>query len=165
MKTIIILITLIVGVYSFDIYLYFFNEKPIEETITNQEVKKVKENIYITEDFFKGNEPRIKGIGYYQQSIGSLIFYKSTYNDNLIRIIIGEQDELTNLTYQSILSTIKFMYPNEYNDFLTNFPNLKNLGYQRYQITLNPTLDAIESRYLQSYSDYQYVLIEILRTI
>ena len=124
-----------------------------------------KENIYITSGFFVGIEPQILGIGYYEQTIGSLIFYKSSYNDNLIRIIIGEQDELTNLTYQSILSTIKFMYKDEYEEFESKFNELKNLGYERYQVTLNPTLDEIEKRYLQSYSDYKFVLIEITRKL
>ena len=148
--------------YCGDCYLYFFN-KPKQEV--KEVPKKPKENIYITSDFFTNIEPQVKGIGYYQQTIGSLIFYKSSYNDNLIRIIIGEQDELTDLTYQSILSTIKFMYQDEYEEFESKFTELKNLGYERYQITLNPTLDEIEKRYLQSYSDYKFVLIEITREL
>ncbi len=159
---IIILVVLNVLVYCGDCYLYFFN-KPKQEV--KEVPKKPKENIYITSDFFTNIEPQVKGIGYYQQTIGSLIFYKSSYNDNLIRIIIGEQDELTDLTYQSILSTIKFMYQDEYEEFESKFTELKNLGYERYQITLNPTLDEIEKRYLQSYSDYKFVLIEITREL
>ena len=160
---IIILVVLNVLVYCGDCYLYFFN-KPKQEVKEAYE-KKPKENIYITSDFFIGIEPQVKGIGYYQQTIGSLIFYKSRYNDNLFRIIIGEQDELTDLTYQSILSTIKFMYNDEYEEFASKFNELKNLGYKRYQITLYPTLDEIEKRYLQSYSDYKFVLIEIRRNL
>ena len=159
---IIILVVLNVLVYCGDCYLYFFN-KPKQEV--KEVPKKPKENIYITSDFFTNIEPQVKGIGYYQQTIGSLIFYKSSYNDNLIRIIIGEQDELTDLTYQSILSTIKFMYQDEYEEFESKFTELKNLGYERYQITLNPTLDEIEKRYLQSYSDYKFVLIKITREL
>ena len=157
---VIILVVLNLIIYSGDCYLYLFNktkQEEIEEIIP----KNPKENIYITSDFFKNIEPQVKGIGYYQQEIGSLIFYKSRYNDNLIRIIIGEQDELTDLTYKSILSTIKFMYKDEYEEFVEKFTELKNLGFKRYQITLNPTLDEIEKRYLRSYSDYQFVLIEI----
>ncbi len=161
---IIILVVLNVLVYCGDCYLYFFSNKNNNE-VENSKVKKPKENIYITSDFFNNIEPQVKGIGYYQQTIGSLIFYKSSYNDNLIRIIIGEQDELTDLTYKSILSTIKFMYEDEYEEFASNFTELKNLGYERYQITLNPTLDEIEKRYLQSYSDYKFVLIEITKEL
>ena len=93
---IIILIILNIIVFSCDFYFYFL-KKP--QTPTINEPKKPKENIYITTDFFTDIKPQVLGIGYYQQTIGSLIFYKSSYNDNLIRIIIGEQDELTDLTY------------------------------------------------------------------
>ncbi len=155
-----ILVFLIVIVYSFDFYFFFFYKK---SDMVLETFKKEKEQIYITEDFFKGNEPRILGTGYYQDAIGSLLFYKSSYNDNLIRIIIGEQNELTDLTYKSILSLIKFIHSDEYDDFVKKFDTLKDLGYKRYQITLNPTLDEIEKGYLNSYSDYQFVLIEILR--
>ncbi len=161
---IIILVVLNVLVYCGVCYLYFFSNKNNNDVV-EQKVKKPKENIYITSDFFTNIEPQIKGIGYYEQTIGNLIFYKSRYNDNLFRIIIGEQDELTDLTYQSILSTIKFMYEDEYDEFESKFTELKNLGYERYQITLNPTLDEIEKRYLQSYSDYKFVLIEITREL
>ena len=164
-RIIIILIILNIIVYSCDIFLYCFYEPntKIIENNNNNKPSKIKENVFIDENFFKGKEYRIKGIGYYQETIGNLIFYKSMYNDNLIRIIIGEEDELTNLTYQSVLSTIKFMYPNEYEDFKNKFPYLQNLGFKRYQVTLYPTLDVIESHYLQSYDDYQFVLIEILK--
>ena len=132
-KANIILIVLIILVYCGDIYLYFFYQKPTNNIqLEEPKEKKVKEDIYITQDFFKDNEPRILGIGYYQEPIGSLIFYKSSYNENLIRVIIGEQDELTDLTYKSILSLIEFMHPEEYDEFVANFKELKNLGFKDF---------------------------------
>ena len=161
---IIILVVLNLLIYSGDCYLYFFN-KPEPKVVEEEIPKKPKEDLYITSDFFKDIEPQILGIGYYQQTIGSLIFYKSSYNDNLIRIIIGEQDELTNLTYESILSTIKFIDKDNYEEFSKSFNELKDLESEKFQITLNPTLDEIEKRYLRSYSDYKFVLIEINREL
>lgn len=160
---IIILVVLILIVYSGDFYLYYFKKPNVVEEVIP--IKKEKESLYITSDFFEGIEPRILGIGYYEQEVGSLIFYKSSYNDNLIRIIIGEQDDLTDLTYQSILSTIKFIDNNSYEEFKSLFVSLEDLEFSRFKITINPTLDEIEKRYLRSYNDYKFVLIEIVREL
>ena len=73
--------------------------------------------------------------------------------------IIGEKDQLTSLTYNTILSIIELLYPNEINSFKTSYPNIETIAFDRYIITVNPTLN---SDILNKYQDrYKFVEIKI----
>ena len=107
----------------------------------------------------------IEGSGTAQLEKGNLMFYKEG-NNITATILIGEKDSLTNLSYNSILSVIELLYPNDLENFKTSYPSLETISFDRYTITTNPELTGtLETLYGQYQDEYQFVLIEIDRSL
>ena len=87
----------------------------------------------------------IKGSGFAQISKGNVTFYK-TGDDTQSIITIGEKDKLTNSAYNSLLSTIEFLYgKTELDSFESNYPSLVNKTFDKYKLEVNPTKSDMES--------------------
>ena len=107
----------------------------------------------------------IEGSGTAQLEKGNLMFYKEG-NNITATILIGEKDSLTNLSYNSILSVVELLYPNDLENFKTSYPSLETISFDRYTITTNPELTGtLETLYGQYQDEYQFVLIEIDRSL
>ncbi len=107
----------------------------------------------------------IEGSGTAQLEKGNLMFYKEG-NNSTATILIGEKDSLTNLSYNSILSVVELLYPNDLENFKTSYPSLETISFDRYTITTNPELTGtLETLYGQYQDEYQFVLIEIDRSL
>ena len=107
----------------------------------------------------------IEGSGTAQLEKGNLMFYKEG-NNITATILIGEKDSLTNLSYNSILSVVELLYPNDLENFKTSYPSLETISFDRYTITTNPELTGtLETLYGQYQDEYQFVLIKIDRSL
>ena len=107
----------------------------------------------------------IEGSGTAQLEKGNLMFYKEG-NNSTATILIGEKDSLTNLSYNSILSVVELLYPNDLENFKTSYPSLETISFDRYTITTNPELTGtLETLYGQYQDEYQFVLIKIDRSL
>ena len=107
----------------------------------------------------------IEGSGTAQLEKGNLMFYKEG-NNSTATILIGEKDSLTNLSYNSILSVVELLYPNDLENFKTSYPSLETISFDRYTITTNPELTGtLETLYGQYQDEYQFVLIEINKSL
>ena len=106
-----------------------------------------------------------KDSGTIQINKGNMMLYK--YNDSkTTTVIIAEKDNLTNLTYNSILSVIEFLYPNELETFKTSYPELTSISFNRYKIVENPELTGIVETLYGNYEDqYKFIEIKINKSI
>ncbi len=92
---------------------------------------------------------------------GNLMFYKEN-DKKTITILIGENDNLTDLTYKSILSVIEFLYPEELENFQKSYPKLDNVSFDRYTFTINPDFTgSIKTLFEQYKNEYEFILITI----
>lgn len=117
-------------------------------------------DVYFTEENIASSDmiKYIVGDGFYQTSLGNLIFYK-TGNGQLAKIWIGEKDHFTNATYKSILTIVKLFYKNELEQFEDNYPNLETKKVGRYNIIVNPS----DKGNFEDRTDYKIVKIEITK--
>ena len=107
----------------------------------------------------------LEGTGTVQIPKGNLMLYKEG-DENTTTILIGEKDNLTSLTYNSILSVIELLYPDELENFKTSYPNLETIAFDRYTITTNPVLTGtLETLYNQYQNEYGFVLLEINKSL
>ena len=107
----------------------------------------------------------LEGTGTVPYEKGNLIFHKEG-NDNITTILIGEKNNNTNLTYNSILSVVELLYPDDLENFKTSYPNLETISFNRYTITLNYELTGdLETQYNQYKDDYKFILIQINKNI
>ena len=107
----------------------------------------------------------IEGSGTAQLQKGNLMFYKEG-NENTSTILIAEKDNLTELTYNSILSVIELLYPNDLANFKTSYPSLETISFDRYTITINPELNgSLQTLYSQYENEYKFILIEINKSL
>ena len=107
----------------------------------------------------------LEGTGTVQIPKGNLMLYKEG-DENTTTILIGEKDNLTSLTYNSILSVIELLYPDELENFKTSYPNLETIAFDRYTITTNPVLTGtLETLYNQYQNEYEFVLLEINKSL
>ena len=121
--------------------------------------------MYIELSDLESHRDFIEGSGTAQLEKGNLMFYKEG-NNITATILIGEKDSLTNLSYNSILSVIELLYPNDLENFKTSYPSLETISFDRYTITTNPELTGtLETLYGQYQDEYQFVLIEIDRSL
>lgn len=90
---------------------------------------------------------------------GDLVLY--TNNADIYTIIIGQRNELTNNTYNTITSLIELLYPEEINDFKSKFTSLSTISFDKYKITIDPVLDA--TMYPQYQTSYKFISIEITK--
>ena len=139
------------------------NENNIEASINID--KKIDtsslKTMYFEVKDYKEYEEFIKNSGFVQTTKGNLIFYK-TGNDLESTIIIGEKDNLTDITYKSILSLIELLYPDELETFKTSYPELTTISFDKYVITIDPTNNKIIDETLVSYkNDYKFIEIKI----
>ena len=117
--------------------------------------------MYIETNDLKKHESFIKDSGSIQFIKGNLLFYKQG-DDKTTTIIIAEKDNLSNLTYNSILSVVEFLYPNELEQFKTSYPELTTISFNRYTITENPELTGEFIKYFEQYqNDYKFIEIKI----
>ena len=121
--------------------------------------------MYIELSDLESHRDFIEGSGTAQLEKGNLMFYKEG-NNITATILIGEKDSLTNLSYNSILSVIELLYPNDLENFKTSYPSLETISFDRYTITTNPELTGtLETLYGQYQDEYQFVLIKIDRSL
>lgn len=90
---------------------------------------------------------------------GDLLLYTTSTPTNTI--LIGERKNLTNNTYNTILSIIELLYPEEINDFKSKFTTLSTISFDKYRITIDPILDT----YKEYQYNYKFILIEILNQV
>ena len=90
---------------------------------------------------------------------GDLVLY--TNNADIYTIIIGQRNELTDNTYNTITSLIELLYPEEINDFKSKFTSLSTISFDKYKITIDPVLDA--TMYPEYQSSYKFISIEITK--
>ena len=87
-----------------------------------------------------------------------IILY-STPNDTTYNFIVGERNNLSNATYNTITSIIEKLYPEEVNDFKTKFTTLSTISFDKYKITLDPVFDGLT----EYKNNYKFILIEITK--
>ena len=90
---------------------------------------------------------------------GDLVLY--TNNADIYTIIIGQRNELTDNTYNTITSLIELLYPEEINDFKSKFTSLSTISFDKYKITIDPVLDT--TMYPEYQSSYKFISIEITK--
>lgn len=94
-----------------------------------------------------------------QISKGKVLLYEQA-DENGKTFIVAEKDQLTSLTYNTILSIVELLYPNEINSFKTNYPTIETIAFDRYLITVDPTLsnDFALNEYQ---NEYKFIEIRI----
>lgn len=106
----------------------------------------------------------ISGDGSAQTSKGNLIFHKSGYGDDAT-IFIGEKNELTTNTYNSILSVLDVMFDSDdvTKYFKENYSNLsmENKNFKGFIIEINPEKSTMEETVLGSDNTYKFIRITI----
>ena len=121
--------------------------------------------IYIETNDLKKQSSFIKDSGTAIIEKGNLKLYKQG-DTKTSTIIIAEKDNLSSLTYNSILSIIEFLYPNELEMFKTNYPSITTISFDRYIITENPILSGEFQTYFEQYkNDYKFIEIKINKSI
>ena len=121
--------------------------------------------MYFDINYLKEQESFIKDSGTITLEKGNLKLYKQG-DDNVTTIIIAEKDNLSNLTYNSILSIIELLYPNELETFKTSYPNLVTTAFDRYSIIENPELKGDFKNYFEQYqNDYKFIEIKINKSV
>lgn len=94
-----------------------------------------------------------------QISKGKVLLYEQA-DENGKTFIVAEKDQLTSLTYNTILSIVELLYPNEINSFKTSYPTIETIAFDRYLITVDPTLsnDFALNEYQ---NEYKFIEIRI----
>lgn len=117
--------------------------------------------MYIEINDLKEQESFLKESGTAIVEKGNLKLYKQG-DEKTTTIVIAEKNNLSNLTYNTILSLIEFLYPNEIDNFKTSYPKLTTISFNRYVITENPLLDGDFENYFEQYkNDYKFIEIKI----
>lgn len=117
--------------------------------------------MYIEINDLKEQESFLKESGTAIIEKGNLKLYKQG-DEKTTTIVIAEKNNLSNLTYNTILSLIEFLYPNEIDNFKTSYPKLTTISFNRYVITENPLLDEDFKNYFEQYkNDYKFIEIKI----
>ena len=119
------------------------------------------ETMYIDINDLKNYEDFLKNAGTFSLMKGNLLFYKQG-DDKTTTITIGEKDNSSTLTYNSILSVIEMLYPNELETFKVKYPQLATISFDRYIITLNPELTGeVASQFGIYQNNYKFIEIKI----
>ena len=75
---------------------------------------------------------------------------------------MAKKDNSSTLTYNSILSVIEMLYPNELETFKVKYPQLATISFDRYIITLNPELTGeVASQFGIYQNNYKFIEIKI----
>ena len=90
---------------------------------------------------------------------GNLVLY--TTSNESYNFIIGQKKEITDASYNTIISIIELLYPNEKDSFKEKFKSISNISFDRYKITIDPIINITE---LNDYSDYKFISLEIQKT-
>lgn len=138
-----------IGITTFD------NPDTYDITInidTNFDVSQIK-SLYIN-----SNELSTVDLNNLYFKKGDIILY-STPNDITYNFIVGERNNLSNATYNTITSIIEKLYPEEVNDFKTKFTTLSTISFDKYKITLDPVFDGLT----EYKNNYKFILIEITK--
>lgn len=105
----------------------------------------------------------ISGDGSAQTSKGYLVLNKGGYG-NEVSFFIGENNDLTNNTYKSILSVLEVMFGSTAvpNYFSTKYPNLSNGNseFDGIKIEINPVKTTMETFVLKD-TNYKFVRVTI----
>lgn len=128
---------------------------------TTKKFNKVSSYNYFTFDDLKVYKDYIIGTGKINIDKKDLSLYKLEDNDLYINIIIGQKNEINNLTYNTILSVVEVTYPDELTKFKENYTTLENKIYERYTITLDPVID----NNVINKDNYKYVQLTIQKEI
>ena len=119
------------------------------------------DNMYIEKTDLEEYREFIENSGSTRLTKGNLMLYKEG-NDKTATIIIAEKEQLSNLTYQSILSVIDLLFEEELESFKTSYPNLETISFDRYNITIDPELTGTAKTLFEQYQDeYQFIEIKI----
>lgn len=104
-------------------------------------------NTYITEKDLEAYSDMLRTPGFIQATINGITFHKQS-DDYSIVISIGEENNITDRTYNSAVSFIKMIYGSEEaNNFKVLFPDFNGdnkFEKERYKIQLNPKLTETE---------------------
>ena len=122
-------------------------------------------SIYIELDDLKEVEDFLTGSGSITIKRGNLELYKDG-DDKTTTILIAEENNLSDLTYNSILSVIELLYPNDLENFKTSYSKLETISFDRYTITINPELTGtLETLYGQYQDKLKFVEIQINKSL
>lgn len=131
-------------------------------TITYDTTKKINLNIseynYFTVDNLKGYNEFIKTPGNVTLKKDNLVFYK-TGTDKEANIIIGEYNDFSILTFNSILSLANSLYPDE--KFEESYKDLESKKVGRYDIAVDIELDEEMKNIFNNYDEFKFVQIKI----
>ncbi len=94
-----------------------------------------------------------------QISKGKVLLYEQT-DETGKTFIIAEKDQLTSLTYNTILSVVELLYPDEINSFKTSYPAIESIAFDRYLITVDPILSN-DLNLTEYQNEYKFIKIRI----
>lgn len=118
-------------------------------------------NMYIEKTDLEEYRDFIENSGSTRLTKGNLMLYKEGDNKTAT-IIIAEKGQLSNLTYQSILSVVDLLFEEELDNFKTSYPALETISFDRYNITIDPELTGtIKTLFEQYQNEYQFIEIKI----
>ena len=122
------------------------------------------ENEYIEVSDLESIKEYISGDGSAQRTKGDIVFHKTGY-DNEATVFVGEEGELTENTYKSILSILQVMFDSEevVNYFEENYSSISvgNKEFSGFKIEINPEKSNMEEVVLGTDDTYQFIRITI----
>ena len=122
------------------------------------------ENEYIEVSDLESLKEYISGDGSAQRTKGDIVFHKTGY-DNEATVFVGEEGELTENTYKSILSILQVMFDSEevVNYFKENYSSISvgNKEFSGFKIEVNPEKSNMEKVVLGTDDTYKFIRITI----
>lgn len=120
-------------------------------------------NTYITESDLEAYSDMLRTPGFVQATINGITFHKQS-DDYSIVISIGEENQITDKTYNSAISFIKMIYgseeANKFKEFFPDFKGDTKFEREKYKIQLEPKLTETE-KVLTKNSNYKITRITI----
>ena len=120
-------------------------------------------NTYITESDLTPYSDMLRTPGFVQATINGITFHKQS-DDYSIVISIGEENNITDKTYNSTVSFIKMIYgdeeANHFKELFHDFKGDTKFEKEKYKIQLNPKLTETE-KVLTKNSNYKITRITI----
>ena len=82
-------------------------------------------------------------------------------NMNYATILLGEYGGLDELAYQSVMNAMNILRPRGWEDFVANYPELRDAETDQYTVTVNAQEEAVREIIDDPREDYQWVIIRI----
>ena len=122
------------------------------------------ENAYIEVSDLEDIKEYISGDGFAQKSKGNIIMHKSGY-DTEATVFVGEEGELTENAYKSVLSILQVMFNSEevVDYFKENYGSIttENKEFRGFKIEINPEKSNTEEVVLGTDDTYKFIRITI----